>query len=446
MTTKVFVYLLFAFSQLAIAASCYFYPVSRDEFFYLDTQNVPNAFTEYFDAYLHANPRINQFFNNVICRSRIVEIIFGLFIFNAFFAVIYLNIYRRFPKLGNAQDVSKFLILTAFFIFVLSYFGEMFYYVPFSTNYTLSHVFYLFYVYVFTAYYTENQNFIIKKMPAFVFVFAGIYIGMCNEHIPPVLIVFSFLGVLYDYFKNKKRTNIKISIFGISVFVGYILLFFAPANKVKIKTVDKSPLDITFSEYLHNIISIFKYYYYYNIELIIIGILILAGSLYFFRKNRIENAVLKRIFLYFFMAAASLAIVGFSPLAGVRLTFFATILLYLILCELLFLIIKEIKISNILEAAAYVWLIVFFVISVMITYNAGENYRAVAAEIKEHSRTNDNVVLNRGFSYFTPKFGPFNRKILLENGENYIDENPNEDTSQEFNLKKLFKIKNLSRQ
>lgn len=444
MKTKNFIYILLVFANLAVALSCYFFPVSRDEFFYLDKVNTPNPFTEYLDSYFYTNPRINQFFTNVICRSRFLEILFGLLIFNAFFTVIFLNLYRRLPKIGNTKDVSKYLAVSSFFIFIISYFGEMFYYVPFSTNYTLSHIFYLLYVFVLSAYYIHNQTEYLKKIPAILLFFLGIYTGMCNEHIPPVLILFSFVGALFYIFKNKKLPDFKILICNISICIGYVLLFFAPANKVKVQTVNKSPLEITSSEYLQNILRIFKYYFYYNIELIAVSLIVIITGIYFFRKIRSEKVVLKRILLYSALAAVSLAVVGFSPLAGVRLMFFATIMFFLMICELLFMILKEVRISKILSFASFIWLVLFSVMSVFITFRADQNYRSICNEISESSRSGKEVILDKGFNYFSSEFGIFNRKILLESGEDYIDKNPQSDTSQEANLKSFFNIKNLS--
>ena len=55
-------YFIFFFINVAILVSCYFYPVSRDEFYYLEKVNTPNLFTEYYDSYVRVNPRIGQFF------------------------------------------------------------------------------------------------------------------------------------------------------------------------------------------------------------------------------------------------------------------------------------------------------------------------------------------------------------------------------------------------
>ena len=157
-------YFIFFFINVAIAISCYFYPVSRDEFYYLEKVNHPNVFAEYYNSYLRVNPRIGQFFSNLVSRNLFLEVVFGLLLFNGFIAVLFLNIYRRFPNLKEAKDLRKFLIIAAFFIFMVSYFGEMFYYTPFSTNYTLTHVFYLIFVFLFTEYYIYEKESELNKI------------------------------------------------------------------------------------------------------------------------------------------------------------------------------------------------------------------------------------------------------------------------------------------
>jgi hypothetical protein len=61
-----FPYLVFIFINIAIAISCYYYPVTRDEFYYLGQNNVPSPFIEYYNSYQFGNPRIGQFFANIV--------------------------------------------------------------------------------------------------------------------------------------------------------------------------------------------------------------------------------------------------------------------------------------------------------------------------------------------------------------------------------------------
>ena len=141
-----FPYLVFILINAAIAISCFYYPVTRDEFYYLGQINVPSPFLEYYNSYHFGNPRIGQFFANIISRNKFFEVIFGMLLFNSFISVLFLNIYRKFPDFRQSVEMQKFLWLAGFFVLFINYFGEMFYYTPYSTNYTFTHVFYLFYI------------------------------------------------------------------------------------------------------------------------------------------------------------------------------------------------------------------------------------------------------------------------------------------------------------
>ena len=113
-------YFIFFFINLAILVSCYFYPVSRDGFYYLEKVNTPNLFSEYYIAYNTGNPRIGQFFSNLVSRNLLIELVFGLLLFNGFSAVLFLNIYRKLPNFRESKDLRKFMMIAAFFILLLT--------------------------------------------------------------------------------------------------------------------------------------------------------------------------------------------------------------------------------------------------------------------------------------------------------------------------------------
>ncbi|MCU7614264.1 DUF6056 family protein [Chryseobacterium sp. GMJ5] len=444
MKTKIIAYFLLFFINTAVALSCYYYPVTRDQFFYLDKHNLINPFTEYYNAYLYSNPRINQFFTNIISRTKWVEVVFGIIIFNSFFSILFLNIYRRLPRFSEITDVGRFLIFTAFFIFLINYFGEMFYYTPFNTNYTLSHVFYLFYIFILTDYYQDKNEDFIGKFPPLFIIILGIYIGMSNEHIPPVLLAFSFFAAAFYTLKNKKLPNYKVITLNLSLFVGYLILFFAPANKVKEKMVNKSPFEISLKEYGYNIMTIFKSYYYYNAELIVLSVIVMILAVLYFKKIKTHQKIIGRILIYLALIVFSLAIVGLSPLIGTRLLFFSTILIIIVMYELIRRIINNLYVKKILSGMAFVWLLIFFSVSIFATFTANKNSERVLQEITKKSNSTKDVVLKQGFQYFIPELGKFNRKILLENGDVYIDKNPAHNTSQEQNIIYYYRIKSIS--
>lgn len=436
-------YLLFFFINVAIAISCYFYPVSRDEFYYLEKVNHPNVFAEYYNSYLRVNPRIGQFFSNLVSRNIFLEITFGLLLFNGFIAVLFLNIYRRFPNLKEAKDLRKFLIIAAFFIFMVSYFGEMFYYTPFSTNYTLTHVFYLIFVFLFTEYYIYEKESELNKINYFLLLLFGVFMGMSNEHIPPVLLLMSFLGGAFYLYKNRKLPNLRFIILPISIFIGYLMLFFAPANQLKEKGAGRSTFDIGIELYTSNLIKLLKFYFYYNIELIIIGIVIIFVA-FVFRKKFTMNILLKKELLFYIpLSIFPLFIVAVSPLLGTRLLFFSTVIFIIILYKFALSLQEYFKLKF-FAFLFYAFLIAFFIFSVWITFHANENYNFIVSEIKNEKLKSDDVILKHEFNYFDDRFGnSLNRKILLESGEDYINEDSSDNKSMELNLINYYHLNSL---
>ena len=80
----------------------------------------------------------------------------------------------------------------------------------------------------------------------------------------------------------------------------------------------------------------------------------------------------------------------------------------------------------------------------MITYGANQNYIFILSEIKKEKEKSDDVILKHSFNYFNDDFGTtFNRKILLESGKDYIDENANDNKSMELNLMNYYHLKSL---
>lgn len=447
MKVNYLLYFLYLVINLAVALSCFYYPVSRDEFFYLD-HHKPNPFLEYYDSYFYSNARINQFFANFISRSdKWIEILFGIAVFNGFFMVLYLNIYRKLPKISKTEDLYKYFLLIGFFILLINYFGEMFYYTPFSTNYTLSHIFYLLYLFVSIDYFIYQKVSAISKIPGWLFPVMGVYLGMSNEHIPPALLIVSSLAGAYEIFKKKKLPNYKIILLNISLFLGYLLLFFAPGNKAKEDVAGKSPLDIGIVEYKNNLFFIMKNYYYYNGELLaatlLTGVLI---TIYYKRIKKMSKELSYSITTYIFIAILIIFILGVSPIIGTRLLFFSSILMIIILYHVFNSIITDFKVRKLLVNLSFLWLAAFFIISVMVTFNGNKNYKQVMAEIAQESRVTKNVVIKEGFSYSIPKLGRLNRKVLIDNGCDYIDNDSLKNTEAERNLIRYFNLKNISHQ
>lgn len=436
-------YFIFFFINVAVLLSCYFYPVSRDEFYYLEKVNHPNALAEYYNSYLRVNPRIGQFFSNWVSRNLFLELVFGSLLFNGFISALFLNIYRRFPDLRERKDVRQFLSISAFFILLLSYFGEMFYYTPYSTNYTLTHLFYLIFVFLFTEYYIYQKADRLNRINYFLLILFGLFIGMGNEHIPPVLLLMSFLGGVYFILKNKKLPNLRMIILPISIFIGYWILFFAPANRLKEKTVGRSTFDIGIESYLSNFLKILKFLYYYNIELLLFGILVISTTFIFRKKLKMNSLLKKEIVIYLLFSILPLFIIAVSPLLGTRLLFFSISIFIIFLFKLCIQLQEHLRFKY-FNLLIYTFLILFFSFSIMITFHANENYNFIINEIKNEKLESNDVILSHEFNYFDDRLGNrLNRKILLECGEDYIDDNATDNKSMELNLINYYHLNSL---
>ena len=436
-----FPYFVFVFINIAIALSCYFYPPMRDAFYYLDTVNYPNVFAEYSQAYFHGNPRIGQFFANLISRSEVLKIIFALLLFNGFIAVLYLNIFRKFPNFKEVSNMKSYLKLAAFFIFFISYFGEMFYYTPFSTNYTLTHLFFLGAVFILNEYFIRENTQILSKISFFIFIFFGFFIGMSNEHVPPVLLMVSGLFGLMYLIQKKKLPHLKIIIFGVFILMGYAFLFFSPANSEKQKVVGKSPFDITFNEYFANVFKIIKMYFYYNIELVILGVV--AAFLFLIFKNKRPINWQKNTIFYGLLFVFPILIIAVSPLMGTRLVFFSNSILIVVIYQFLVSIFSS-KYSNISLPISYLFLMVFFLGSFFMIFKANQDYLSLTTEIIQKREVDKNVVLKHELNYYTDELGnKINRKIFVESGKDYLNQDAKIDNSMEKNLIDYYHLKSL---
>lgn len=437
-----FPYLVFLFMNIAIAISSYFYPVTRDEFYYLDQINIPSPFLEYFNSYHFGNPRIGQFFANIISRNKFLEVIFGVLLFNSFIFVLFLNIYRKFPDLKQKDELLKFLWLSSFLVLFINYFGEMFYYTPYSTNYTFTHIFYLLYIFLISEFYLVGNEKYLEKLPYFAILIFGVFLGMSNEHVPPVLVAVSFLFAFIYFLKTKKLPNLKLILFPLSIMVGYALLYFAPANKIKQKVVGKSVLDIQFLDYVRNFVKIIKTYFYYNRELLVVLVLVIFAMVIWNRKIKIMFSREKLLF-WFALFVLPLMIVAVSPLLGTRLLFFSTCILLIILYQIMIALFEFKKMRSYREIM-YGFLFLFFGMSIIITFKANQNYEMVISEIEKKSTDTKAIELDHHLNYFTIGIGSYlNRKIFLESGEDYIDSDASHDNAVEKNIKDHFQLQSI---
>lgn len=435
-------YVILVFITISIFLSSYFYPTTRDEFYYLPNTNVPDLFTEFNNAYHTGNPRLGQFFANLIGRNPLAKPFFTIFLFWGYISVLFLFAFRRLPKVNDTKDAWKILIFSASFVLLIGGFGEMFYYVPFSTNYTLTHIFYLAYLYLLSEYYFYDKNLLKNKKKSFMLAFVGVFfMGWCNEHVPPVLLGGGILLALFYILKNKKLPHFKILLLNLPLLFGYLVLFLAPANRIKFKVTGAKEFGFQWSEYVKHWMVIFKTYYYFNTILLIIFLLTIGIVILNLRK--INKVRLLQVAFYFLLSVLTLFIVAYSPLQGTRLLLFSNTL---IIIGIYLIVIESIKYysvnRNVLQWSSVGILILFFSFSIYVTYRAQQNFQEVMTSIDLASKKSKNVQLNNSFD-FTQDI-PFARKIILDRGSDYIDSQPENDGSIEMLLKTYFKLETIS--
>ena len=86
----------------------------------------------------------------------------------------------------------------------------------------------------------------------------------------------------------------------------------------------------------------------------------------------------------------------------------------------------------------------FFIFFFWISFHSNENYIFIVCEIINERLRGDDVILKHEFNYFDDRFGnSLNRKILLESGEDYINEDASDNKSMELNLINYYHLNSL---
>lgn len=453
MTKNIVPQTVYIFINIACLFCLFYYPRTRDEFYYLSDMTIPQQFEECFNSYMHINPRIGQWITNFVSRSLLLKMIYGLLMFNGFFYMLYLLLFRKRPDFKDSNSVKKILIIVFTFVFLIKFFGEMFFYTPFGGNYTFIMPFYLWYIYVMLEYFVYDHD-IFKNRRSFMLLLGifllGIFTGMGNEHIPPVLVGFTFLGFLYAVLKNKKWPSTVITVYCLSLIIGYILLYFAPANAERYTTLESGSSAFHLTEYIKQGKAVLMMYRYYLQELSVVIILTGILLVMFSKKLKIAGEEKIKLGLFFTMGLITLPIVAYSPLVGLRLIFFTNTLWILCICYLLFLVLKGFenkKIEKFISSLSSICLVLFFTAGCFICYNAYKNSESVFEEITLKSKQGNEVVVEKGFDYFSDRFDYFNmnRRFLLENGTDYIDDAPSKDSTPEMIIKSKFHLEQLSK-
>ena len=205
----------------------------------------------------------------------------------------------------------------------------------------------------------------------------------------------------------------------------------------------KSVLDIGLQDYLANWIRIIKVYFYYNKELILLVVFIVVISIFWNKLLKKITFAKTEILFWSLLFFLPLVIVGVSPLIDPRLLFFSNSILLIVLFKIMIQI-KDLKNIKLPLNFASVFLFIFFGMSVIMTFRAQENYRNVISEIAKKREITKDVEVDQKFNYFTTEMSVYlNRKIFLESGADYLDQDPLHDTAMEKNLKNYYQLKTL---
>lgn len=437
-------YCILIYINIAVIFCSYYYPTTRDDFYYLRHDFI-SVFSEYKQAYYVGNPRIGQFFTNLVMRNPLYKTIYGFLLFNSFFLMVFLNVFRRLPRLNSTKDISRLIALISCFVFLIFVFGEMFFYSSFSGNYTLSVVFYLLALFILSDYYIFNKNWLVeKKWLIILFVFIGVYTGMCNEHVPPVIIAVSFLASSIYLFKDKKLPDWRILAYQLSFIVGYLLLFFAPANTVKYKAVGRTTKGFSVADYFSNFKNVLNFYRYFTPELLVIFLLVLVGIILLFIKKRITKQNFILILSFVLCGALTIPIVSYAPLSGTRLVFFSNVMFFLVVMFFVFKTEVLVKLKSVFAILTCTFAVVYFAIGMTLIKEANDNFVKIFTEIASKREFSNQVKVEKSFYYFNDDFGNINRRFFLDKGDQYIDGNPQTDTSQEYILKSYFNLESIA--
>ncbi|TQR29529.1 hypothetical protein DMB92_07955 [Campylobacter sp. MIT 99-7217] len=255
---------LFVFNFLVVAQS--------DDWAHYFTAINPNI--PWYDTYFTWNARIGEILNTGFLASlhqNLFDILNALVGSSFIFAVFYLC-FLRLPK--NKLDLLCFLLLCIFFIFLNS-FSATFLWGAGSLNYLWGVSLIIWFLIPFRKFFhdrknLEHENFsFLSLIFAVFFMFFGVLAGMASELMGATICLLLFISFIYAFIK-KISLRIWYVLGSLGFFVGYALLFFAPANKVRgavIKELDSKflflsdLLDLSFFELVTRINKMTRGFY-----------------------------------------------------------------------------------------------------------------------------------------------------------------------------------------
>ena len=285
-------------------------------------------------------------------------------IFNIVNSIVYvINIYLIYLICkGKRKDNYWYLLLIHMIMFILfPVFGQVFLWLDGSCNYSFTLCIQLFFVYKILNIKSKNNYFI--------YIIISLLAGMCNENSSLSLIVFLILYIIYD------RSNFNLKIISLtSLILGYVFMFLAPGNYVRMKMVSgKTSFFNHFFDKLFFLIGSFWP--------IILGILLLV--IVFIIKNKKEG---KLCLIYYLSSLVAFFSMMASPQLNIRSFTMSVIYIILIVLIILFNIDKDI-----IKKSIY---IIFSILFIYISITTFDEYLKYSKFMNERYSTIEKAAKN----------------------------------------------------
>ena len=220
-----------------IGIMSYWYPVTLDEYFRWET---PFVWEMVKDAYFDVVPRISFLFSLPIfylgkwffvVANPLVQLI------NCF--LIFYIVFLRFPEIDDFKDMPYFIIIMLMGVFFVCSPSEVTFWISGTYNYTWMMLPFLLMICFLRQIYAHNFIFHDKGFIKICFFILGLVVGMSNEALAPVALVFAVcFGLLCNFKGIKTPRSLSFLIFGLAI--GCLIFFSAPAhyNKMLVEGIE----------------------------------------------------------------------------------------------------------------------------------------------------------------------------------------------------------------
>ena len=258
-------------------------------------------------------------------------------IFNIVNSIVYvLDVYLIYLiAKGSKNDNYLYLLLIHMIIFVFfPTFAQTFLWLDGSCNYSFTLLVQLFFIYKILNIKNHTYHYIL-------YIMISLLSGMCNENSSLSLIVFLLLYTIYN------RSHLKIKIISwIGLVLGYLFLFLAPGNYVRMKVVGGASL---FDNLFAKLIFLFSRFWP-----ILLASLLLVIIQYLKTKKKD-----KLCFIFYISSLVSFFAMMASPQLSLRSFTLSVIYVFIILISLIFNIEKVSIKKTILITFSLIFILVF---------------------------------------------------------------------------------------